>query len=303
MRWISMFVAAAVCVVAITAFVAAQDDKPVRLPLGSKTQLPFEVIVDGGKRSWRIHGRGTIKVEDLVGGLASVVGKRVVYSRYATEQTRNTLTYVAPDEGVVVTTAEIPLYVSDLLASSDLTLTGFSTPTLRVVRLAEAHEYATALEGNSLDGLDESDWASMLLYSERSNGNQLADMWRDFGRSGRYYMRASGHGVLLSGRVDALRQMMRLISQADREGASGEAFVRSYSPPAGINAADAKRALDELFTRTGSTVTSLEGKYIVKQSDQTEVSVALSPGGNKLLVRANTKDHKSVEAALAAMAK
>lgn len=303
MRWIPMIVAAAVCVVAIAAFAAAQDEKPVRLPLGSKTQLPFEVIVDGGKRSWRIHGRGTIKVEDLVGGLASVVGKRVVYSRYATEQTRNTVSYVAPDEGVLVTAAEIPLYVSDLLASTDLTVTGFSTPTLRVVRMQEAHEYATALEGTSLDGLEDSDWASMLMFSQHSSGSQLADLWRDHGRSGRLYLRAGERGVLISGRVDALRQVMRLVALADREGASGEAFVRSYNPPAGVNATDAKRALDELFTRTGSSVTSLEGKYIVKQSDQTEVSVALSPGGNKLLVRARTKDHQSVEAALAAMAK
>lgn len=302
MRLIPTLLAVCACLCVAAAFAVAQDDKPVRLPLGSKTQLPFEVTGEGAQRTWRINGRGTIKIEDLLGGLASATGKRVAYSRTAMELARSTVSYLAPDEGVTVPAAEIPLYVSDLLGAAELTVTGFNGTTLRVVRLSEVAEYATAVEGNDLSTFPEAEWVTVFVVSSHGGGGDLDHFWKDPMRLGRYHVRTVYNGVLVSGRVDVLRPRLRMFKLVDQAGASGGAFVRSYDAPAGINAADAKRALQELFVRKGTSVNALDGKYQVTESDQSDAQISISPGSSKLLVRARAADHASVEVALAAMA-
>ena len=78
-------VAALLVVTVSLAFAAAQEREPgVRFPLGgASSNLPFEVSQVDGKATWKVRGRGTVRIEDLIGGLANAHSMRISYGARA----------------------------------------------------------------------------------------------------------------------------------------------------------------------------------------------------------------------------
>lgn len=298
-RWIAaLFVVAAAFI-----FVAAQDEgeKPVRFPFGSsKSQLPFDVIDQDGKKAWRVTGRGTVRVEELIAGYSTATGKRIVYDLTVGGSTKSSASYVAPDDGMTIANEELGNYVAELLESASLTLVGHSTPKARVVKLSEAHGYAGVIQPGDLTTLPDTEWVT-LSWHNLGEVYTVAEQLSHF-RSALVFVEASETGLTVTGRVAQLRNVNALVAN-HLSGAIGSdgLQLRSYNLPGAVKAADAQRVLNELFEVPVTTISRTDSDYRITSQGDSAVRVSVVSGFNRLLVRASPADHELVASAIAAM--
>jgi hypothetical protein len=297
-RWI------AALVVVVTAFVlsAAQDEgeKPLRFPFGgSKSQLPFDVIEVDGKPAWRVVGRGTVRAEELIAGLASAVDIRITYDAAGAGHSKNNVAVVGPDAGMTVPNDQLADYVSDLISSANLTLVGHSTARARVVRIDDGFAYARTVTTQELATLPATEWVS-ITHSGISKDSDVRSLF-DHLRAAHVYVRAEDSVVIAVGRVEHIRNVQAILEKTGSAGSDGMSVV-AYDLAASIKAADAARVLSELFATASTTVDDLDGKgYRIRAEEQRDVNVSVVPGMNRLLVRAAAADHRLVQASLDAM--
>jgi hypothetical protein len=299
----SRWIAALLVVFAAFALSAAQDEgekPPLRFPFGgSKSQLPFDVIQLDGKTAWRIVGRGSVRIEELVAGLASATTLRVTYDQSGANVSKNNVPYVGSDSGTTVPNAELADFVSELLSASDLTLVGHSTGRARVVRLNDGPAYARPVTVAELATLPPTEWVSITRTG--LSRNAFPDRLFDHFSRANVYIRSTDGVFTASGRVEQIRNVNAMLDTVATVGSDGMT-VKAYDMPGSLKAADAARALNELFPATGTTVDDLEGKgYRVRTEDRRQVSASLAPSANRLIVRATEADHRLVQAALDAM--
>jgi hypothetical protein len=298
----SRWIAALLVVVAAFALTAAQDDgeKPLRFPFGgSKSQLPFDVIEVDGKPAWRVVGRGSVRVEELIAGLASAVDLRITYDRNGANLAKNNVPFVGPDSGTTILNAELADYVSDLIAAADLTLVGHSTKRARVVSLSESAAYARAVSPQELASLPGTEWVSLTHsgLSQDVDARRLLDHFA----SAHVYVRSEDGVVIAVGRVEHIRNVQAILEKAGSGGSDGMTVV-AYDLAGAVKVADAARVIAELFAASITTVDDLDGQgYRVRAEDRSDVNVSVVPGMNRLLVRASAADHKLVKASLDAL--
>jgi hypothetical protein len=297
----SRWIAALLVVVAAFALTAAQDEgeKPLRFPFGgSKSQLPFDVIEVDGKPAWRVVGRGTVRAEELVAGLASAVDIRVTYDAAGAAMARNNVPFVGPDAGMTVPNDQLADYVSDLIGAANLTLVGHSTGRARVVRIDDGFAYARTVTTQELASLPATEWVS-ITHSGISKDSAARSLF-DHLRAAHVYVRAEDGVVIAVGRVEHIRNVQAILEKAG-SGSDGMSVV-AYDLAASVKAADAARVISELFATSSTTVDDLDGKgYRVRAEEQRDVNVSVVPGINRLLVRATAVDHRLVKASLDAM--
>jgi hypothetical protein len=298
-RWI----AALLVVFVAFAFTSAQEEpeKPaLRFPLGgSKSQLPFDVIQVDGKTAWRITGRGSVRIEELVAGLASAVDVRITYDQSGASRAKGSVPYVGSDSGTTVANAELADYVSELLSAEELTLVGHSTGRARVVKLADAASYARPVSAAELATLPPTEWVSITRTG--MSGNAFPDRLFDGFNRAYVFVRYSDGVFNAAGRVEQIRNVNAMLESVASVGSDGMT-VKAYDMPGALKASDAARAIDALFQSSGTTIDDLDGKgYRVHTEDRRQVNVTVSPTGNRLVVRATEADHRLVQAALDAM--
>jgi hypothetical protein len=298
----SRWIAALLVVVSAFALSAAQDEgeKPLRFPFGgSKSQLPFDVIEVDGKPAWRVVGRGTVRAEELIAGLASAVDIRITYDAAGAGLAKNNNPFVGPDAGMTVPNDQLADYVSDLISSANLTLVGHSTGRARVVRIDDGFAYARMVTTPELATLPATEWVS-ITHTGISNDTDVRSLF-DHLRAAYVYVRADDGVVIAVGRVEHIRNVQAILEKAGNGGSDGM-FVGAYDLAASVKAADAARVIGELFATSSTTVDDLDGKgYRIRAEEQREVNVSVVPGMNRLLVRATAADHRLVKTSLDAM--
>ncbi|MCA8947138.1 MAG: hypothetical protein KDB29_12975 [Planctomycetes bacterium] len=298
-RWIA---AVLVLVIAI-AFSAAQDsgDKPLRFPFGgSKSQIPFDVIQVDGQTAWRVAGRGNVKIEELVAGYTSATGKLVSYDGQGASVSRETVPYVGPDSGIVVTQNELGDFVSGLIQARGLTLVGHSGDKVRVVTNEAAVSFAEVVEVAALDTLPDSEWVTIArsdLGVDDATIRYALERYRGAG----VWMTSEGSLFVASGQVAQLRNISRLINVFEQGASSDGREIRAYELGATLKAADAARVIETLFQEPTTRVQNMEGNFSVVTDGEKRVNVSAVPGANRLVVRASSADHSLVKAALEAM--
>lgn len=295
---------AALLVVAVSlAFAAAQEREPgVRFPLGgAAVNLPFEVTQAEGKTTWKVRGRGTVRVEDLIGGLTNAHNLRVTYSARAAEIAKGTVPYVGSDAGLLVAHAELPDYASDLLASLDLTIVGHSTGVARVVRIGEAAAFARFVAAEDLGALPASEWVSVCLPVENTPAESLRGLLGNIRQEGTQIQMGGGSVVVFAQAAQA-RSAARMVAELDRPALPQDGkVVRSYELPAGMQAAAVANALMALFNEPRATVQDAASGWKLEQGPGARVTVTTAGRTDRVMVRASTADHVEVEAAIAAM--
>lgn len=299
----SRWIAALLVVVAAFALSAAQDDgekPPLRFPFGgAKSQLPFDVIQVDGKSAWRIVGRGSVRIEELVAGLASATTMRVTYDQNGANVSKNNVPYVGSDSGTTVPNAELADFVSELLSAADLTLVGHSTARARVVRMSDGPAYARPVAPAELATLPPTEWVSITRTG--LSANAFPDRLFDTFSRANVYIRSTDGVFTASGRVEQLRNVNAMLDTVASVGSDGM-IVKAYDMAGALKAPDAARVMRELFQDSATTIDDLDGKgYRVRTEDRRQVSTTVSPSGNRLIVRATEADHRLVQAALDAM--
>ncbi|MBZ0136649.1 MAG: hypothetical protein K8I27_09780 [Planctomycetes bacterium] len=297
----SRWIAGLIVVLTAVAFVAAQDpgEKPLRFPFGgSKSQIPFDVMEQDGKKVWRVVGRGNVRVEELIAGYTTISGKRITYDASATSGSKSSVQYVGPDDGMFIAHDDLGNYVSELLEGAGLTLVGHSGPKARVVELERAHGFAAVVDTSALATLPDTEWVIV--------------SWEDMGDAeymrGRLQMFASAlvridndrQGLTASGRVAQLRNVNSLVEKQLATGTDAMQ-VRAYNLPGTVKAVDAQRVLNELFESPRTTISKMDGNYQVTSGGHQSVHVSVIAGANRLLVRASGADHQLVQAAIDAL--
>jgi hypothetical protein len=299
----SRWIAALLVVVAAFALSSAQDDgeKPaVRFPFGgSKSQLPFDVIQVDGKTAWRIVGRGSVRVEELVAGLASATELRMTYDQNSANASKNNVPYVGSDSGTTIPNAELADFASELLSAAELTLVGHSTGRARVVKLADAPSYARPVSAAELATLPITEWVSITRTG--MSGNAFPDRLFDGFARAYVFIRYADGVFNASGRVEQIRNVNAMLDSVAGVGSDGMT-VKMYDLGGAPKALDAARVLNELFQTAGKTIENLEdGGYRVRSEDRRQVNISVPNIGNRLIVRASEADHRLVQAALDAM--
>lgn len=298
----SRWIAALAVILSAFAFTAAQDKPepvPPRFGFGTKAQVPFEVIEVDGKDTWKVSGRGAVRVEDLISAYMNATGKRVTFDANAGRQAKATAAYVGADQGITIPHAELGDFVSSLLEGAGLTMVGHSTEKARVTSIDDAAGYARVVEINELDSLPDSEWVT--ISREDISDSALRQQFRHM-VTARVLTESFGNLFVATGRVEQIRSVAAILARLDaaKRGTEGMT-VRAYDLAAPVKATDAARVLNELFAPAESSIRSVDGGYQVTSRTTSHVGVSVSPSGNRVIVRATAADHVLVKTALDAM--
>jgi hypothetical protein len=295
-----IFAAALLCIVALTLAAAQEDDKPVRLPMGGgRSYVPFEIIQVDGKTAWRAVGRGTVKVEDLVGGLSTALGKRVAMTSKGSAAARTTVSWLAPDTGVVIGNDELIEFTNDILAASHLVVVGMSGGKGTLAHTEEAAPYSPYVSAGELDGLPRGEWATVTLATDYADREAVKEAFQSAVAGSSARLGIAGNQLVMTGPVDQVRKALKVIDAIDAPGASyGGEIVKSYTLPATVQPEQAMLVLRGLFARGNRTVTDLDGKLIVREDNSPGIHAMPLPG-NRILVRASVPNQALAAAAIA----
>lgn len=290
--------AALLLIVLAFALASAQDpEPPVRLPIGGgRSYLPFEMVQQDGKQAWKVVGRGNVKVEDLVGGLSTALGKRISFTSATVSQTRHTVAYTTPEGGVVIPNAELLDFSNQLLASASLAVVGASRGNGTLVTFNEAGGHALLVGAAELGAIPATEWISVVHTSTFANSAALRDTLTRQVSVAQDYDR-----IVITGPAEHVRKSLRLLSEFDQPRTDRLAeTVRAYTVPAGLQAPAVSNVLAQLFESGTTEIKDMDGKYRVTERSKPRVSIA-AHGTGKVIVRASVQDHALVAAALDAM--
>ena len=272
---------------------SAQEKRGPGLPFGkSLGSIPFEVVEQNGSVGWKISGRGEVAVESLMAGLASAKGQLVTYSASATGSRKQSVPYVAPESGRVVSGEGLSLYVSDLLASVLLTIISPVEGRILVISTHEAAAYSEPATLELLPGLAPELWVTLQVPLKFQSQRELSRLTL----GGSYALvstRSSPGNLLVSGRADHVRRLMAVITAAD-EPSLNDQYVVAYSLSSNESRDAAAVALHSLFPVPSKKVLSAEGGVVVESSNPPKLTVSAPASGTVLLVRATRADHEAV---------
>lgn len=294
-------IAALLLILSAFALASAQQpdppEPPVRLPIGGgRSYLPFDVVDQDGKKAWKVVGRGNVKVEDLVGGLSTALGKRISFTTATVGNTRYTVSYTAPEGGIVIANAELLDFSNELLAAAGVTVVGLSGSKGTLVTHSEAGGYSVLATAAELEGMPATEWVTVTHATTHIGSQALRDVLT---RNVSVMHDYSRH--VITGPAEQVRKALRLLRELDQPRTDQQAdAIRTYTLPAGVQSAAAANALAMLFEVNTTEIKDMEGKYRVIDRTRARVTVA-AHGASKLIVRASVQDHALVAAALDAM--
>jgi len=291
----------------------AQDEKPrqpeppphgARIPFGpSGASVPFELIQQDGKTAWRVVGRGSVRIEELVAGLASACGMSISYSGKAAPAFRTSVPFQGPDAGVVIVNAELADFVSDLMGAAGVTLAGASTGRARVVTMPEAPSFALYVSEAELALLPRSEWV-IVRAAPKFAGTRALDAIAELRarHNERLGVRIIDEtGLVATGTVEDVRTLLRLVHDIDQAGAGHRGkLVKVFEVPQ-ARAAEAASMINALFTEAGDSVENVESKVIIQTRRDTRVNAVAIPNSGRVIVRAAAGDLALVQTALDAL--
>jgi hypothetical protein len=295
--------AALLVLTALTVTSAQEGDKPVaRLPIGGgRSYLPFDVVQQDGKVAWQLVGRGSVKVEDLVGGLSSALGRRINYTGTSNNASRGTVPFVAPESGVTIPNEELLSFSNELLAPASLAVVGLTQGNGVLAGIGEASRYAPFVSAGEVATMPSGEWVTVsreLIHANESTIREAINstMGRNEGLAG-----VHGKQMLVTGPAWHVRKLLAVVDTVDVPGGGqGAEMVRSYAVPATIQAQQAAGLLRELFDNGTTTVTYPENDVKIVNRDTSRAHIVALPG-NRVLVRAPASTHALVTAAIEAM--
>lgn len=297
--------AALIVIAACTVFTLAEEEKPpVRFPFGpAQTTLPFEVIQQDGKTAWKVTGKGSLRMEDLIGGLASARNLRVTYSQQAAARVKENVPYVGPDSGIVVPNAELADYASELMASAGLTIVGASTGKARVVKTDEAPAIALYVNEIELPELPASEWVTVRGTLRLASIDTVIVLAQTRARGeGGLTVRTESSNFVITGPAGQVLVMLRMIRESDSASAGSDGkLVRVYELHESVKAADAVLVIRALFDEGGQSIHNVEKNIVIQANRGNAVNVAVLPPKNRIVVRASTADHALVALAVNGM--
>ncbi len=291
---------AAALVVACALTINYAQERPEPRPMFGRgtSNLPFEVVSVNGESGWKVTGRGSVSVEDLLGGLANATNLRVSFSARAGDSKRINLSYLASDSGMTLENKALAGYCGELMGAQQLALVGFTTGRATVARIEEAAGLAVLVTEAELAGIDGAEWVTVnlpIVNVTSRDAEKLLALYRATPMTTVDYP----GGVVVSGPAERVRAAARLLRDMDKPGA-GLGMVRAYDLQDSVKATAAREALLALFPGETSEARVVEGSILLSKSATPRVTVAAA-STSRLIVFASTADHALVQQALTAL--
>ncbi|MBK8205612.1 MAG: hypothetical protein IPK87_02340 [Planctomycetes bacterium] len=294
--------AALLILLALTLATAQEEEKPVRLPFGGgRSFLPFDVVEQNGKSAWKVVGRGNVKVEDLVGGLSSALGKRISFSAGASAMARGTVPWVAPESGMVIPNEELLAFSNELFASSRLAVVGMSGTRGTLATFDEATGFAPHVMLPALATVPAGEWATVTYATKFAGPGVVQQAVQTTVTRGVMHVGMEGNQIIMTGPIDQVRKLVNVVSAIDQPRSEYDSdVVKTYTLTGTVQAAQAVTILTDLFDAGATDLYEVEGKYRVRETSRPTVK-AIALGTNRVLVRASVQDHTLVASALDAL--
>ncbi|MCC6572227.1 MAG: hypothetical protein IT462_00420 [Planctomycetes bacterium] len=292
---------AAIAAIALTLLVANAQERP---NLGRLNPNPIEVIAKDGKISWKVEGRGEVRIEELMSLFADATNSLVSYSEAGVQ--RGAASYTAPDQGYTIASDAIPMFVSDLLSSGGRwTVVGFTEGRTRVIGIEEAHAYARYVDEAALKTINDAEWVLVRLPFDRMDSRVAVQnaLEATLGNNrGQIRMQMVGSVLVISGRVDRVRRLYQLARDLDQSGAASqqEFGVKAFDVPSGLKAADIVSAIGVHFPQRNTQIIRENGA-VINETTMPRVTATASSNGAKVIVKGMQVDLNIVESLITAM--
>ncbi|MBZ0136648.1 MAG: hypothetical protein K8I27_09775 [Planctomycetes bacterium] len=266
----------ALLVVAISAvLVGAQPEQP---------KPPIEATQnESGEWVWTLASEGEVPVTDLLSMYASCRESLVVYDP---RKIVGITSFTGP-ESTELTGDAIDMFVANSLGDFRLCLTRSGEGQFRIIPAAEAVTNAPVVEIVNLESTPDWQWITVVMKPENAEVNALRGALQNLTtrQGGVVNPVAGSNALLVCDRADRVKDLYALALKLDEE---NKAEIRKYEVPAGIEPANAIKALKELLDaprRPGMNVPTYTQAI----------------GEDIVIVRATPKFHEDVAAAFAAM--
>lgn len=245
---------------------------------------PIETRQDElGEWVWTLAAEGEVSISDLVALYASCRDSLVVYDP---KKLSGTTSFSGPESTDLKGDA-IDMFVANSLADYRMSLTRSGKGQFRIIPAVESVTNAPVIEADELDSIPDWQWITLMIRPDSTEANVLRGALQNLTtRQGGVINPVSGvNALLLCDRGDRVKEIYALVKKLDEVNTPE---IMKYEIPDGIEPADAIKALQELLDaprRPGMNVPTF----------------TQAVGKNVVIIRATSKFHEEVAAALAVM--
>ena len=246
-----------------------------------KTSLLSTSKDDKGVVTWKLAYSGDLELTFMLDTYAETRGMRI---QYDPRKVPGGVRASVPSAGMDLTGEQIDLFVQGMLGEYRLMLSGIGTNTGTIVPMAEGTTVARTVDGDSLQKANAAEWVNCVYNPVYIDSNSLRGALQNLtSRQGGAVMPTAMGGLIISDRCDRVRELYKAAQGMDKPGPSTK-LPRRYDLAEGVEPADAKRVIEELFSKP--------------EAREATVEVSILGGKRAIIIRARVSDHEQIAKAL-----
>jgi len=236
---------------------------------------------DKGVVTWKIAYSADI---DFVTVLDTYADARAMRVQYDPRKMPGTVRASVPSAGIELSGEQIDLFVQGMLNEFKLLLTGIGTNSGTIVPMAEGSTIARTVDGDTLQKANAAEWVNCVYNPVCIDSNSLRGALQNLtSRAGGQVQPTPFGGLIISDRCDRVREVYKAAQGMDKPGPNTK-LPRRYDLAEGVEPADAKRVIEELFSKPDARDSTVE--------------VSILSGKRAIIIRARVSDHEQIAKAL-----
>ncbi|MBE7491284.1 MAG: hypothetical protein HS108_05945 [Planctomycetes bacterium] len=249
--------------------------------MAQKTALLSTTRDDKGVVTWKLAYSGDIELSQVLDTYADSRAMRV---QYDPRKMPGTLRVSVPGNGMELRGEQIDLFVQGMLGEYRMILSGIGTDTGTIVAMAEGSTVARTVDAAALAKANAAEWVNCIYNPVYLDSNSLRGALQNLvSRAGGQIQPTATGGLIISDRCDRVREIYKAAQGMDKPGPYAK-VPRRYDLADGIEPADAKRVIEELFSKP--------------EAREASVEVSILGGKRAIIIRARVSDHEQISKAL-----
>ncbi|MBX3473801.1 MAG: hypothetical protein KF754_05420 [Planctomycetes bacterium] len=246
-----------------------------------KTSLLSTSKDDKGVVTWKLAYSGDIELTHLLDTYADTRGMRI---QYEPRKLPDTVRTSVPTAGVELAGEQIDLFVQGVLGEYKWLLTGIGTKAGTIIPMVEGSTVARTVDGDTLAKANPAEWVNCVYNPVYIDSNSLRGALQNLtSRQGGAVMPTAMGGLIISDRCDRVRELYKAAQGMDKPGPCTK-LPRRHDLAEGVEPADAKRVIEELFSKP--------------EAREATVEVSILGGKRAIIIRARVSDHEQIAKAL-----
>lgn len=236
---------------------------------------------DKGVVTWKLAYSGDLELTHLLDTYADTCAMRI---QYDPRKLPGSVRTSVPSAGSELTGEQIDLFVQGMLAEHRYLLAGIGTKTGTIVPMVEGITVARTVDAESLAKANAAEWVNCVYNPLHIDANQLRGALQNLtSRQGGAVQPTAMGGLIISDRCDRVRELYKAAQGMDKPGPNAK-LPRRYDLAEGVEPADAKRVIEELFSKP--------------EAREATVEVSILGGKRAIIIRARVSDHEQIAKAL-----